>query len=455
MEAKLGDSIFKAYDIRGVYPSELDESTAEALGCSFGEYIGRGKTIAMCRDVRLSSNALREHMLKGLSSSELKILDIGIAPTPVIYFAVTYYGLDGGAMITASHNPKQWNGFKFYGRKSEGIGMENGLSIIKDTSRRNSSCPEKPLSITDQSTRTLQDYESFLLGKVTIEKGLKIGIDPGNGSYSSLAKRVLEKAGAQVYAINDTPDGNFPARSPEPTDESLVELKKLVVERSLAFGIGFDADGDRGVFVDDKGRVIRGDTAFAIFVRNLLKPGEKAIYDVSCTDAVEEEIKKKGGIPIVTRVGRTYKLAAMVQEKAAMAGELSAHMFFSDVYGSDDALFAGLKMAHIVSERKKSLSELLGELTHYESAAIELSIDDKLKPNVIDGIRESFSKEGKKVIALDGVKIVGEKGWFILRASNTTPVIRLIAEARTKADLKEIVASAKQRFEEVKKASPT
>lgn len=447
--AKLGDGIFKAYDVRGIYPKDLDESTAEALGCSFGEYIGRGKRIALCRDVRLSGSSLKESFLKGVSSSMPKISDIGVAPTPVIYFAVNYYGLDGGVNVTASHNPKEWNGFKFYSRNGEAIGMENGLAIIRDTSRRNSSCESKEIRVEETNSKTLRDYEKFLLSKVKISQGLRIGIDPGNGSYSHIAKKAFESAGAEVFAINDKPDGNFPARGPEPKEESLGGLKDMVIERKLDFGIGFDADGDRGVFVDDKGRVLRGDFALAVFVKNLLKTGEKVVYEVSCSKAVEDAISERGGIPIMTRVGRTFILEAMAREKASIGGERSNHLYFSEVYGGDDALFAGLKMAGLVSITGKRLSELADQLPHYESVAVELGADDKTKFKVIDLIREKLSKSNE-LITLDGVKVITKDGWFILRASNTGPAVRLVAEARSKNSLDRIVKRAREEFEEAR-----
>lgn len=447
--AKLGDGIFKAYDIRGVYPKELDETTAEAVGCSFGEYIGRGKRICVSRDVRLSSESLMRSMVKGLSGSELEIIDIGVTPTPVIYFAVTHYRLDGGVIVTASHNPPEWNGFKFFGKRSEAIGMESGLAIIRDTSRRNSECEPKPAKIENRSRKTIEDYEAFLLGKIRINGRVRIGVDPGNGSYSSIAKRVFEKAGAEVFAINDNPDGRFPARDPEPGAKSLKKLAELVVEKGLDFGIGFDPDGDRGIFVDGRGRVLRGDVAFSILVKNLLKKGEKAVYTVSCTDAVTEEIKENGGTPVVTRVGRTFVLRAMIDEKAAMGGESSGHTYFAEVYGSDDALFSGLKMAEAVSRRRKGLAELLDEMPHYESAEMELDFEDGIKFRVIDAVREKLSKKAK-VITLDGVKVVTGKGWFILRASNTTPKIRLAAEARSKEDLDGLLDSAKSELEDAR-----
>jgi phosphomannomutase / phosphoglucomutase len=324
--------------------------------------------------------------------------------------------------------------------------MENGLAIIRDTSRRNSFCEGRELKIEDKSRTAIEDYEKFLLSKVRISSKLRIGVDPGNGSYSTIAKRIFEKAGTEVLAINDSPDGSFPSRSPEPNEESLAKLKELVLEQRLDFGIGFDPDGDRGIFVDGEGRVLGSDLALAIFVKNLLRRGEKVVFDVSCTDIIREEAVKRGALPIMMKVGRTYVLNGMAEQRAVMGGEKSGHLYFSDVFGADDALFAGLRMASLVSESGKSLSELVDELPHYESAAIELKVDDKIKFKLIEELARKLSKTNK-VLTLDGVKVIMDDGWFILRASNTGPVVRLVAEAKSKEALDRIVKYAKEEFE--------
>lgn len=451
--AKLGENIFKAYDVRGVYPKDLDETTAEALGCSFGEYIGNGKTIVLSRDVRLSSDSLREGMLKGLSSSDPKIVDIGVAPTPVVSFVIKHHGFDGGVMITASHNPKEWNGFKFYKKKGEPLSMESGLQIIKNTVEKGKQCKGKTIKIKDTSRKTIEEYERFLLDKINIGKKVRMVVDPGNGSYCSIAKRILEKAGIEVIAINNTPNGEFPARSPEPKEESLGGLRKMVIESKTDFGVGFDADGDRGIFVDGKGRVLRGDFALALFVRNLLKKGEKAVYTVSCSNVVEEQIVKAGGIPIMTKVGRTFIGESVEREKAVIGGEIAGHTFFSEIYNIDDPLFATLKMAELIANKGKTLAQLFDEIPRYETVDIELGIEDNLKFGTIDEVRKILTGKGYKIITLDGVKAIVDGGLFILRASNTTPVIRLVAEAKNKKDLDKIVKLAREVFKEAKIAS--
>ncbi len=444
--AKLGDSLFRAYDVRGIYPKDLDESTAVAVGAAFGEYIGKGKKIAVCRDVRTSGESLEKAVLRGLSSYGLEMIDIGIAPTPMVHFAVSHYNLDGGIMVTASHNPAEWNGFKFYGRGSETIGLENGLAEIRESARQGRAVLEKRIDIIDRSRETLMDYEQFLLGKVNIRKGLRVGIDPGNGSYAGIARETLEKAGAEVFAINDSQDGTFPGRSPEPKEETLSGLRELVTGEKLDLGIAFDADGDRGIFVDSKGRVLRGDLALALFAKNIIKKGEKLAFDVSCSDLVGEELRKSGGIPVVTRVGRAFVPKAMRESGAIMGGELSGHTYFAEAYCADDPLLAGLAMMGLISQREKALAGLVDELPHYETVALELKVDDSIKFKVIEFLAVKLA-EGNEVITIDGVKVRMRGGWFILRASNTGPAIRLVAEARDRKDLDSIVNYAKTEFD--------
>ncbi len=445
-KAKLDEAIFKAYDIRGIYPSQIDEGTALAVGCAFGRYIGKGKKVAACMDVRLSSPSLHKNFLEGFSDSEPKLVDIGVAPTPVAYFAWNYYGFEAGVMITASHNPKEYNGFKFWDRKGW-VSMESGLGKIKEMATSGTKCNSRKMNIEERHLQTLDDYGRFVLSKAKVKKGIKIAIDPGNGSYCNLARKILEKAGVEVVEINGSPDGNFPGRAPEPKQESLGELISIVTDGGLDFGIGYDADGDRGIFVDSRGRVLRGDFALAIFVANMLKGGSKVVYDVSCSDAVIDVVKKAGGVPVVTKVGRTYILAAMAREKAALGGEISGHMYFADAYYGDDPLFATMKMAGILSSKGKSLSQLVDELPRYETVALELHAEDSVKFRIVELLTKELSEQGDEVITIDGIKVVTGKGWFIMRASNTTPIIRLIAEAKSKKELDALVDYAKAKFE--------
>ncbi|MEM2936099.1 MAG: phosphomannomutase/phosphoglucomutase, partial [Candidatus Bathyarchaeia archaeon] len=344
---RIPEHIFRAYDIRGVYGRDITEEVAEDIGKAFGTYIGgAGKNLVVGRDVRLSGETLQRALTVGLVSTGCRVEDIGVVPTPVFYFAVAHYAKDGGVMVTASHNPAEWNGFKIAREKgficAEGMGMEEIKDIVFTRRFKLAPCGKM-----EKYEGALLDYANFALSKIEIKKGLKVAMDLGNGTCSLIAPKLFKDAGAEVVAINAEPDGTFPAHEPEPTEETLRELKEVVVGEGADFGVGYDGDGDRALFVDDKGRVIPGDTTLIVLAEYYLKKqrGAKVVYEVSCSSSVEEAIKTHGGKPLVSRVGHAYIMDKMIQEGAILGGEVSSHLYFADIYGFDDALYAGLKLA--------------------------------------------------------------------------------------------------------------
>jgi phosphoglucosamine mutase len=447
------EEIFRAYDIRGIYKKDLDEEIAEIIGKAFGTFIGENKKVAIGRDVRISSENLEKSFIKGLLKTGCQIIPIGLIHTPLLYFVIIHYSLDGGVMISASHNPPEWNGFKLCKEKAilcgQGMGMEEIKSIAFS---KNFKISNKGKII--EKKNIIEEYKKFILSKVEIEKGLRIGIDPGNGSCSIIAKKILEEKGLEVFSINDFPDGRFPAHLPEPNEENLKELKELVIEKNLDFGVGFDGDGDRAVFIDDKGRIIRGDIALAILVNHYLtkeKP-EKIVYEVSCSKALEETIRKKGGIPIVSRVGHAFILDKMINENALFGGEISSHLYFREIYGLDDSIFACLKMAELLSQSNSNLSKLIEKIPKYYSISPKnFDCPDNLKFKIVEELKNEMIKEGYKTIAIDGVRVELNEGWFLVRASNTQPQIRMIAEAKSEEALNKIINFAKEKlFEKLK-----
>jgi len=446
------ENIFRAYDIRGIYPSEINENVSELIGKGFGTFIGGpGKKLAVGRDVRLSSESLSTSLINGLTSVGVDVLDLGVVPTPIVYFAISHWNLDGGVVVSASHNPPEWNGFKLCREKARLVGSGLGLEEVKKLIQNKNFKLSKKGNVVNRRDDILREYKAFIFNKVTLKRSFKVGIDPGNGSCSCIAKEILEKFGLNIKAINDTPDGKFPSRSPEPTEESVSALKELVVKENLDFGVAFDGDCDRALFVDEKGNTLRGDIVLALFIRYFLKCGEKVVYEVSCTTAVEDEIKSKGGIPILTRVGHSFILDKMISEKAKFGGEISSHLYFGDIYGLDDAIFSVLKVAELLSLRDASLSQLVNELPKYETYRENFEIPDEYKFKVIEGIKEKLQKEGYNVITIDGAKVVEKEGWFILRASNTLPQIKLTVEARNKESLQELTKFATEILFEVYK----
>ncbi len=444
---KIDEKLFKAYDIRGIYPAQINNEFARVIGEAFGKYMGRGKKVAIGLDVRLSGKALMASMLEGIASTGVEVNDLGMAPTPFIYFAIIKYGLDGGMIVTASHNPKEWNGFKLYGSHGSVIGLGSGLERVMELAKKAEGKGSiESLKTKDLRADAMSAYRSFLLGSAHIKGRLSIGIDPGNGSYSGLASSVLREVGLEVTAINDTPDGSFPSRSPEPKPESIGQLVDTVKSKGLDFGVAFDADGDRAIFVDEKGNVLRGDISFALFVRHILKRGESCVYEVSCSKLVEDEIAACGGKPIISRVGRAFILNRMMDEKASLGGETSGHTYFSEANNADDALFAAIKMAWILSSSGTSLSELVSEMPRYETSVRELDVDEEVKFRTIDILRKRLEESGYRIVTLDGVKVMRDDGWFILRASNTSPKIRLIAESDNKEGLEAVLDYAMVQF---------
>lgn len=448
------DEIFRAYDIRGVYGKDIFDEDARTIGLAFASYLGgEGKRLGIGWDVRVSSSSLASALIDGIVSTGANVVNLGLIPTPMVYFAIVHWKLEGGIIVTASHNPPEWNGFKLCKENAKLCGWEMGLEEVKRIidSKAFQLSPSKG-TVEDAGGKLLEEYEDYLLdsfmGKVG---GLRILIDPGNGSGSILSKNILQRIGLDVDSINDYPDGNFPCRSPEPTEESLKTLREKVKDGGYDFGVGYDGDCDRALFVDDEGNIIRGDMLLALFVKHFLrnKPGEKIVYEVSCSKLVEEIARENRVIPVVSRVGHAFVLDRMMSEKAFFGGEISSHLYFGEIYGLDDAVFATLKVAQLLTWSGGKLSRLVAELPKYEFLKKDYEVPDEVKFRVVKDLASIFEKEGHMIVTLDGVRVELEDGWFILRASNTLPQVRLIAEARNKPALEKIVRYAETRFKEM------
>jgi len=447
------DEIFRAYDIRGVYGRDIVEDDAKLIGLAFATYLGgRGKTIAVGWDVRKSSSVLANALIEGIVSTGMSVLNLGLVPTPLVYFAVAHRRLDGGVIVTASHNPPEWNGFKLCRENARLCGMGSGLEQVKKIIYEGSWKTSSRGLVENIGEEVLKEYEEYLLEKFGGGlSGVKILVDPGNGSCSRIGSSLLHRLGLIVDSINDCPDGSFPSRSPEPTEESLTALRRMVAEKEYDFGVGYDGDCDRALFVSDDGNVIRGDVMLSLFVKHFLKnrPGEKIVYEVSCSKLVEEVCKENSIIPIMSRVGHTFILEKMLSEKAVFGGETSSHLYFGEIYGLDDAIFATLQGAKLLTITGRKLSQLVKELPRYESFKKNYEVADEIKFKVIDDLTTFFKKAGHRIITLDGVRVELEEGWFILRASNTLPQVRLAAEAKNKQALEKIVSYAEKSLNEI------
>jgi phosphomannomutase/phosphoglucomutase len=433
------DHIFRAYDIRGIFGEDLTKEVATKIGIAFATFI-EGKTVIVGRDVRLSGEKLRSALVSGLVT-RCNVTDVGVVPTPLLYFALNHLQKEAGIMVTASHNPPQWNGFKaFRGQKGSIYGKEmeriKQLTKAVDLKMRSE---KKGKSVTYEGI--IKEYQNFVQSRIQLERKLNVVADTTNGACGLVAPIIFKKLGCDILTLNQEPDGTFPAHPPVPKEETLGELKKEVVRNKADFGVGYDGDGDRAVFIDEKGNLIPGDLTLLIFAKDVLQKhkGEKVVFELSCSMAVEEYVKKLGGIPLVERVGHTFIMDRMIEEKAVLGGEKSSHFYFSEVYCMDDATFASLRMAEILSKSGEKLSEIVSSLPKYPSIYEKnFECPDNLKFKVIEKLRSRFKEQGLKSLNIDGVKLLEKDGWVILRASNTEPLIRLSAEARTKEKLKEL-----------------
>ena len=448
------DRLFRAYDIRGVFPEQLDEDVAAVLGVALAQFLGERCEVVVGRDVRLSGERLRNGLVAGLNSS-CNVTDVGVVSTPMVYFATNQLRKDAGIMITASHNPPEWNGFKMFSQKSciYGDKMDEIKEIAKTV---NLSKLESRRGKTTKYEGIFEHYSRFVSSKIQVQKKLKIVADTANGVCGIFVPSLFERQGCEIQTLNEKPDGRFPAHLPEPKESTLGELKKRVVENKADFGVGYDGDGDRAVFVDEKGRTIPGDLALLIFAKDVLerKKGAKVVCELSCSMVVEEYVKEHGGVPIVERVGHTFIMDRMTSENAALGGEKSSHLYFAEINGADDAIFASLRMAEILSKTGEKLSAMYDALPKYPSINEEnFPSADDVKFKVIEKLKAKFKSEGRNFLGYDGVKLLGESGWVLLRPSNTEPIIRVTAEAKTEKELRELYIFAKKELNQAMKVS--
>lgn len=434
--------VFRAYDIRGVYGKDLTPSLALKIGMAFGSFLEAGIEVVVGVDSRLTSPILKSCVIAGLASTGCDCFDVGLVPTPTLYFASIHYGKKGGVMVTASHNPPQYNGFKLC-KGGVSYSYETGIGNVEKIVETEKFRPvgwEKTGKISKKEV--LLDYVDYILKNRSLEKKLRVVVDAGNGTCG-FTEKIFGMLGCEVKVLFGEPDGRFPNHIPDPLKEETLEtLRKTVVKEEADIGIAFDGDGDRVGFVDEKGQIIKGDQAFMLFIRETLErcPNSKIIFNVLGSKALSEEIKALGGIPIMTRVGHSYIHETLLRENAVLAGEVSGHYYFGrEHYGFDDGVFAAIKMVELLSKTNLKLSELIKKLPKYHSSPeIRISCPDEKKFKVVNVLKEKFEKEGYKLITIDGVRVEFEDGWGLVRASNTEPALVLRFEAQTQKRLEEI-----------------
>ena len=436
----MNPNIFREYDIRGRFPEELNRDTVRQLGLSIGSYYrGRDvKKISLGRDCRISSPEIHEVLMKGLTDTGLQVVDVGMIPTPLLYFSLFHMGLEGGIQITGSHNPPEYNGFKVCLGKTTIYGQE--IQKIREIGESGEfysgqgGVEEK--EVITPYLDTLK--ESITPGDVSI----KTVVDGGNGVGGMVAPEAYLNMGVGVDRLFCEPDGRFPNHHPDPTIlENLKDLIQKVSENSADLGIAFDGDADRIGVVDHEGQIIWGDQLMIIFSRDLLEriPGAKIIGEVKCSQVLFDDIQKHGGEPIMWKAGHSLIKGKMKEEGALLAGEMSGHIFFAERYfGYDDAIYAGARLLEILTRKGKSLTELLAGIPKMvNTPEIRLDCPDEIKFQVVEDLAEDFKKE-YQVIDVDGARVLFDGGWGLVRASNTQPVLVLRFEAQDENQLEEI-----------------
>ena len=451
-------TVLREYDIRGIVGETLSEADAHAIGRCFGTIVARsgGTSVAVGYDGRLSSPGMEQALVKGLTDSGMTVTRIGRGPTPMLYYAATKLAADGAIMVTGSHNPPNYNGFKmmlgrkpFFGEQIKALGAQAAAGdVVAETT-----AAEKTMDIADDYiARLLTDWDGG-------DRKLKVVWDNGNGSAGDVLTKLVAGLPGEHTVLNGTIDGTFPAHHPDPTvPANLVQLIAEVAARGADIGIAFDGDADRIGLVDDTGVIMFGDQLMVILARDVLKtrPGATIIADVKASQVLFDEIGRAGGNPLMWKTGHSLIKAKMAETGSPLAGEMSGHIFFADRwYGFDDALYAGVRTLGIVARMDGKLSDVRKALPQViNTPEVRFDCDDTRKFTVIEEVAARLRTEGATVSETDGVRVLTDDGWWLLRASNTQAVLVARAEAGTEAGLERLKAALVAQLEKSGLASP-
>ena len=436
------DNIFRGYDIRGIYPEELDEDTAYTIGLGFGSYIKKiGKTTCIVgHDNRLSSDSLYNSLIEGIKETGIDIVTIGLCTTPMYYYACIKLKIYSGIMVTASHNPKDDNGFKFAFDESgncKGQEIQDFLKFIKEKNFEKGEGTITEYDITNDYIELFKNNLHFG------PRRIKAVIDPGNGTTAIIVKKIYNLFPMDLIYINDVSDGNFPNHHPDPcVENNLTQLKEAVIKENADVGISFDGDGDRMGMVSNTAKFIPTDIYMIIYIRDMINKVSKKEFlcDVKCSKALMDEIEKLGAKYLISRTGNSYTKSTTRDKDLPLGGELSGHVYFRDRWpGFDSGLYAGLRILEILSKTNKSVDELLeGINKYYSTEEIKISSPDNIKFNVIETIKKYAIEKNYEILDIDGVRIQYSDGWALIRASNTGPNITARFEAQTEERLEEL-----------------
>jgi len=439
----MNPSIFREYDIRGVVGEDLDAGSVYKIAQGFASYCSRKgvRRLSLGRDVRLSSPEFRDAVVRGLLTSGIDVVDVGQVPTPLLYFSIVELETDGGVMITGSHNPPEYNGFKLC------VGTN---AIYGDMIQEVRTIVENETFIQGEGTLrhevVIPLYEKKIRENVSLERSVRAVVDCGNGTGGLVAPKLFRELGVDVIPLFEEPDGNFPNHFPDPTvPENLQKLIEKVRETGAEVGVAYDGDADRIGVVDETGKVIFGDYLLVIFSRELLgrKPGATIISEVKASQNLYDDIEKHGGKPLMYKTGHSLIKKKMKEVGAELAGEMSGHIFFKDrYYGFDDAIYASARLFEIMSRGDAPLSSLLSGLPEVVSTPeIRRDCPDEAKFEVVEEVKKALSRVAREVVTIDGVRALFDGGWGLVRASNTQPALVLRFEGRSEEEVEKIRAT--------------
>ena len=446
MTHRFHPTMLREYDIRGVVGDTLSDADAHAIGRSFATLIARagGKRVAVGYDGRLSSPMLADALIAGINAAGIDALNVGLGPTPMLYYAASTEDVDGGIQITGSHNPPDYNGFKmvFQGRPFFGADIQRigEMAAAGDWEAVNPGGEGTALSTDIVDAYVDRLVEGFAGG------AFRIGWDAGNGAAGTVIEKLTARLPGEHHLLYTDIDGHFPNHHPDPTEEkNLADLKALVATKKLDFGVAFDGDGDRIGAIDGEGRVIWGDQLLQIYAAAVLKerPGATVIADVKASQALFDRVAELGGKPLMWKTGHSLIKAKMKETGSPLAGEMSGHIFFADhYYGYDDAPYAAVRLIEAATKLGKSVTQLRGEMpAMVNTPELRFQVDEVRKFAIVDEVLARLTAAGATVDRTDGARVLTDDGWWLLRASNTQDVLVARAEAKDEAALTRLMAA--------------
>ncbi len=435
---EISKNIFRGYDIRGIVPEEIDEEVAKTIGKGFATLMKRegNNSIIVGRDARLSGDSLFNALCEGITSIGMDVKDIGHCMTPMTYFAREVLNIKPSIMITASHNPKEYNGFKMCAMGKDTIYGEEIQEFRRFLEKEEFDENEEKGKVIEHDLR--EEYISYIVDRVKLgNRKLKVAVDCGSGSAGWFAREFFERLGVEQFLIEcEEPDGNFPIHHPDPSQEKhMLEFEKFVRDNNCDIGIAYDGDADRIICFDENGRINFGDEFMIIVWRDLIKshPGADAILDVKCTQSLYEDLEKIGAKPRFVKVGSSFIKADIRKDNLIFAGEYAGHIYFNDEYfGFDDSFYSTARILKILSNTDKKYSELLDGITRYVSTPEKIvKVTDETKFDIVAKCVNYFKENNYNVIDVDGARVIYDGGWGLVRASNTGPNLTIKAEATT------------------------